>query len=102
MRARKSKVVVLALLAAGTLAAAAPHRPGVHDEPVLTIHILWSAPKQTPVFDCDDPDVRRLHPMQCPQPIDPFLGGGGDAHGGGGGNLGIIGKILRGLTGGLL
>lgn len=49
---------------------------------------------------CDDGSWRKAHPLICdtggPGPFSP--GGGG----GGGGGRGIIGRILGGLTGGLL
>jgi hypothetical protein len=74
---------------------------------IIVVALLCApAASATPVFDCTDPHVRQEYPYQCPQLGDPLLtGGGGGATPGGGGSggiLGTIGKILGGLTGGLL
>lgn len=73
---------------------------------LLTLALLFApAAAATPVFDCTNPVVRHDYPYQCPELGDPLLTGGGHGGrgaGGGGGILGTIGRILGGLTGGLL
>jgi hypothetical protein len=54
---------------------------------------------------CADPSYAKLHPTICADSGVPFLLGGGTPTGGGGssgGILGTIGRVLGGLTGGLL
>lgn len=55
---------------------------------------------------CDSPIYARTHPAMCGGSIGapgafPGTGGGGGA-GGGGGLLGTIGRVVGGLTGGIL
>lgn len=72
---------------------------------LLTLALLFApAAAATPVFDCTQPEIRREYPYQCPELGDPLLTGGGHGRGagGGGGILGTIGRVLSGLTGGLL
>jgi hypothetical protein len=68
--------------------------------------VFAPAASGTPVYDCTNPEVRRIHPAQCPEAGVPFLlggGGGSTGHGGDdGGILGTIGRVLHGLTGGIL
>lgn len=50
-----------------------------------------------PVFDCDDDDVRRTYPAQCPTASDPLITGGGQGHHNGNDDRGLIGRILHSL-----
>ena len=66
--------------------------------------IVWAAAlvfapaaAATPVFDCTNPEIRRMYPAQCPEVRDPLLTGGA-RHGGGGSCSGLCG-ILRHIPG---
>jgi hypothetical protein len=68
---------------------------------VLTLMILLLAPMDVPE-QCDALVFARANPGLCYSgPYGHFPGGGGGGSGGGG-ILGTIGRVLGGLTGGLL
>lgn len=57
-----------------------------------------------PMYEqCDQINFARANPGLCYEgPLGSFPGGGGGGGGGSGGLLGAIGRVLGGLTGGIL
>lgn len=69
----------------------------------IAVAIIIVIPVDLPI-QCRDSNYRRINPQVCGEQIYPFpdFGGRGNEPAGGGGGGGILGRILRGLTGGLL
>lgn len=81
------------------LAAAALFSTAPTTGPDVKVTIVWDMPASPPMFDCDNRAYALNNPDKCGLP-GPFLLGGGQPSGGG--FLGDLGRVLHGLTGGLL
>jgi hypothetical protein len=85
MAARSRRAVALALVLAAALGSTAAVSP----TQLFTIKIVWDEVHTAPVFDCENPEVRRRYPAQCPEPPIFISGGPGGVGGGGGGTCGV-------------